>query len=197
MKKSIPANLFVLEMANNHMGDISHGIEVIKQFGKVCRDFPEFDFAFKLQYRDLDTFVHPSMQGREDVKYIKRFSETRLSREQFDLLINEIRSNGFIAMCTPFDEASVGTIESQGLDIIKVASCSFTDWPLLERIAETDKPIIASTAGASLDEIDRVVSFFSHRAKEFAIMHCVGEYPTADEKLHVAQIDFCASGIPQ
>lgn len=196
MKNIIPANLFVLEMANNHMGDVSHGIEVIRQFGKVCKDFPEFNFAFKLQYRDLDTFIHPSMQGREDIKYIKRFSETRLTREQFDHLIAEIRSNGFIAMCTPFDEASVGTIESQAFDIIKIASCSFTDWPLLERAAESDKPIIASTAGASLDEIDRVVSFFTHRGKDFAIMHCVGEYPTADEKLHVSQIEFLRERYP-
>ena len=49
-----------------------------------------------------------------------------------------------MAMCTPFDEASIPVIEEQKLDIIKVASCSFTDWPLLECIVKTDKPIIAS-----------------------------------------------------
>ena len=67
-------------------------------------------------------------------------------------------------------------IEGQGLYIIKDASCSFTDWPLLERIAATGRPIIASTAGASLEDIDRVVSFLMHRDKRFAILHCVGEY---------------------
>lgn len=196
MKISIPNNLFVLEMANNHMGDIAHGVEVIRQFGAVCRDFPEFTFAFKLQYRDLDTFIHPEMQGRDDIKYIKRFSETRLSRSDFDRLIEEIRANGFLAMSTPFDEASVDVIEAQQLDIIKIASCSFTDWPLLERVVASDKPIIASTAGATLESIDRVTSFFSHRNKDFAILHCVGEYPTADEKLHVSQIDLLKSRYP-
>ena len=94
MIKSIPNKLFVLEMANNHMGDLAHGLEVVRQFGAVCRDFPEFSFAFKLQYRDLDTFIHPLMQGRDDIKYIKRFSETRLSRDDFDRLAAEIRANG-------------------------------------------------------------------------------------------------------
>lgn len=192
----IPENLFVLEMANNHMGDMNHGFEVISQFGKVCREFPEFEFAFKLQYRDLDTFIHPSMQGRDDVKYIKRFSETRLSREDFDKLGAKIRAEGFLTMSTPFDNASVDTIVDQGLDILKIASCSFTDWPLLEEVVGTDLPIIASTAGASLDEIDRVVSFLQHRDKDFAILHCVGEYPTADEKMHISQIDFLQQRYP-
>lgn len=193
--QQIPENLFVLEMANNHMGDIEHGIAVVRAFGKVCRKYP-FKVAFKLQYRDLDTFIHPACQGRDDIKYVKRFSETRLSRADFDRLLAEIRSEGFITMVTPFDEPSVDVIESQGVDVIKIASCSFTDWPLLEKIAETDRPIIASTAGAVLDDIDRVISFFQHREKEFAILHCVGEYPTPDERMHLSQIDFLKARYP-
>jgi hypothetical protein len=80
----IPTKLIVLEMANNHMGDISHGFRVISDFGIICRKYPEFKFAFKLQYRELDTFIHPSMRGRDDIKYIKRFSETKLTRENLD-----------------------------------------------------------------------------------------------------------------
>ena len=67
------------------------------------------------------------------------------------------------------------------------------DWLLLERIAQSDKPIIASTAGADIDLIDNVTAFLSNRDKEFALMHCVGEYPTADEKMHVGQIGFLKS----
>jgi sialic acid synthase SpsE/mannose-6-phosphate isomerase-like protein (cupin superfamily) len=192
----IPDNLFVLELANNHMGDVSHGLSVIREFGNVTRQFPEFSFAVKLQYRNLDTFIHPALQNREDIKYIKRFKETRLTRADFDRLIDEIRANGFLVMSTPFDEDSVAIIEEQKLDFIKIASCSFTDWPLLERIAATDRPIIASTAGATVEDIDRVVSFLQHRDKDFAILHCVGEYPTADEKMHVSQIDFLKSRYP-
>lgn len=193
MSVKLPANLFILEMANNHMGDILHGIKVIRTFGEVCRKYPQFNFAFKLQYRDLDTFIHPDAKGRDDIKYVKRFSETRLSRAEFDQLIAEMRAQGFLTMSTPFDERSVDLIEEQNLDIIKIASCSFGDWPLFERIAATNKPIIASTAGARLEVIDRVISFLHHRKKDFAIMHCVGEYPTANEHMHLSQIDFLKS----
>jgi sialic acid synthase SpsE/mannose-6-phosphate isomerase-like protein (cupin superfamily) len=192
----IPDKLIVLEMANNHMGDVAHGLRVISEFGAVCRQFPEFRFAFKLQYRDLETFIHPSMKGREDIKYIKRFSETRLSRSDFDSLVQKMRDEGFLVMATPFDNASIPVIVDQQLDILKIASCSFTDWPLVEAAAATDLPIIASTAGAELADIDKVVSFFQHRDKDFAIMHCVGEYPTADNKLHINQIGLLQTRYP-
>lgn len=188
-------NLFILEMANNHMGDSVHGAALVRAFAEVCKPFP-FRFAIKLQYRELDSFIHPSMRGRDDVKHIKRFSETRLTRAQFDALVAEIRAHGFLCLATPFDEPSVAVIEEQGLDAIKIASCSMSDWPLLERVVQTLQPLIVSTAGATLEEIDRLVSFLTHREKDFAILHCVGEYPTPDAHAHLSQIDFLRQRYP-
>ncbi len=188
-------NLFILEMANNHMGDVEHGLRIIREFYEICKDY-DFQFAFKFQFRHLDTFIHPDYKNRFDFKYIKRFSETRLSPDDFKKLKQEVDNLGFISICTPFDEKSVDLIEELNFDIIKVASCSFTDWPLLERIVKTDKPIIASTAGVSLEDIDKVVSFFEHRNKKFALMHCVAEYPTKKENLHLNQIDLLKKRYP-
>jgi N-acetylneuraminate synthase len=189
------SKLFIFEMANNHSGDPKHGLEIIRQIGKVCAKF-DFKFAFKLQYRDLENFIHPAFKGRKDVKYVKRFEDTRLKEAEFKTLKDEITGRGFLAICTPFDEASVGLIEKHGYDAIKIGSCSFTDWPLLERIVQTDLPIIASTAGAGAGEIDQVVTFFEHRGKKFCIMHCVGEYPTKEDNLQLNQIDYLKDRYP-
>lgn len=180
-------NLFIFEMANNHMGDVEHGLRIIKEIAVVARNYP-FRYAIKFQYRDLDTFIHPEYKERTDLKYVKRFLETRISETDRLRLRDEVKSLGFVAICTPFDEPSVAAIEKHGYDVIKIGSCSFTDWPLLERIVKADKPIIASTAGASLDDIDKVVMFFEHRKKKFCIMHCVGEYPIKNENLQLNQI---------
>jgi len=187
--------LFIFEMANNHMGSVEHGLNMIRAFAEIAEPFG-FQFAFKFQFRDLDTFIHPDYTTRMDIKAVKRFSETRLSRDQFQQLKDCVGENGFISICTPFDEPSVDLIEDMGFDIIKIASCSFTDWPLLERIVQSKKPIIASTAGATLDEIDKVVSFFSNREKNFAILHCVGEYPTQIDTLNMNQIDLLKRRYP-
>jgi N-acetylneuraminate synthase len=187
--------LFIFELANNHSGDVAHGTKIIKSVSEVAKKF-DFNFAFKFQYRDLDTFIHPDYKGRSDIKYIKRFSETAFREEDFLQLKKEIERQGFLSICTPFDEASVDRIVKHGFNALKIASCSFTDWPLLERIAQTDLPIIASTASASIEEIDQVVSFFEHRNKQLCVMHCVGEYPTKRENLQLNQLDLLKTRYP-
>lgn len=188
--------LFIFEMANNHQGSIEHGKRIIKAISDVCRDYPMFDFAFKFQYRDLDTFIHKDYKERFDIKNIKRFQDTRLSQEQFGELLDAVRDNGFLTICTPFDEISVDRIVAQNYDTIKIASCSFTDWPLLEKIATAGKPVIASGAGSSLQEVRNVVSFFVNRGIDLTLMHCVAEYPTANESLQLNQIDLYRREFP-
>lgn len=195
MNSIIQTPLFILEMANNHMGDIEHGLRIVRDFKEITRGFSQFYFSIKLQHRD-ETFFHPDYRQRTDYKYIKRFTETKLSKDNFRRLKDAIQEAGFISMCTPWDEPSVDLMEDLGFDIIKIASCSFTDWPLLERAAKSNKPIIASTAAAAAEDIDRVVSFFSHRQKKFAIMHCVGEYPCLREHLELNQIDYFQNRYP-
>jgi len=179
--------LFIFEMANNHMGSVDHGCRIVRALREAADGFP-FHCAVKLQYRDLDTFIHPQYRGRLDLKFVKRFSETRLSWDEYRKIKDAIDEAGFTSICTPFDENSVDRIEEHGYDFIKIPSCGLTDWPLLERIAKTAKPLIGSTAGVALEDIDRVVSFFHHRDKVFSLMHCLGEYPTRDENLHLGQI---------
>jgi len=192
---TLPDKLFVFELANNHMGDVEHGVRVINEISAIAKEFP-FNFVFKLQYRELDTFIHPDFQNRMDIKYIKRFSETRLDRSQTKRLVEAIKNNGLLAMCTPFDEPSVDRILEDGFDILKIASCSFTDWPLLERIAQADLPIVGSTAGIELQNIDNVVAFLTNRKKSFSLMTCVAEYPTPVENLQLNQIDVLMARYP-
>ena len=187
--------LFVLEMANNHMGDVEHGLRIVRELAEVCRKYP-FKVAIKLQYRHLDSLIHPDFVARRDIKYIKRFSETKLLREEFRRLVAEIKAQGLIALCTPFDEASVDSIVEDGFDILKIASCSCTDWPLLEYAAKTKLPMVVSTAGCPSDELDNVVTFLQNRKKSFALMHCVGEYPTPGERLEINQIEFLRQRYP-
>jgi sialic acid synthase SpsE/quercetin dioxygenase-like cupin family protein len=196
MRLSDLTPMFVLEMANNHMGSLEHGLRIVREFREVTREFP-YPVAFKLQYRHLDTFIHPDYRGSTEPHYVKRFEETRLTPAEFMTLRDEIRNLGFLAICTPFDEASVDLVERHEYDVVKIGSCSFTDWPLLERIALVDKPIIASCGGATLDDIDNVVSFFQHRGKDFALLHCVSEYPVVAENLHLHQIDLLKARYPE
>ena len=124
--------LIIFEMANNHMGSVSHGKEIIRQLKEQAKNY-NFEYAVKFQYRDLETFIHPDYKDRVDLKFIKRFSETRLSDEDYLSLKKECEKVGFKTVCTPFDEVSAKKIKRHNYDYIKIASCSIKDWPLLKR----------------------------------------------------------------
>lgn len=179
-------NLFIFEMANSHQGSVEHGIKIIKAMSRIARKY-NINAAVKLQYRNLDTFIHPDYVNRKDVKHVPRFLGTRLEYEDFRELVDVIHEEGLIAMSTPFDEDGVDWCLDHGIDIIKVASCSSLDWPLLTKIAYARKPIIISTGGKKLSDIDKIYNFFTHRGCEFALLHCVAEYPAPKDNL---QLDF-------
>ena len=56
--------IIVFEMANNHMGDMDHGLLMINTFGKYVKEYPEFAFVFKFQFRDIPTFIHPDYKNK-------------------------------------------------------------------------------------------------------------------------------------
>jgi N-acetylneuraminate synthase len=182
------SNLFVFDLANNHQGDVEHGVRIIREVAEVAKRHG-VRAAVKFQYRQLDTFIHPSFQNSTDNKHIPRFRSTRLTREQNTRLFAEVREQGLIAMCTPFDEESATLVDQMGFDIIKIASCSARDWPLLEAVAQIGRPMVVSTAGLTLEQIDDLHSFLEHRGADFALMHCVAIYPTPDNAMNLNQID--------
>ena len=188
-------DLFVLEMANNHWGRLERGKEIVYQFGRVVR-YNSVRAAIKLQFRDVDHFIHPDFRERQDIRYIKKTIDTQMSREDMAALCEEIRLNGCVRMATPFDEPSVDLCQELDIEIIKLASSDLNDWVLMERIARTRKPVIASTGGSSLKDVDDLVTFFANRRVPLALNHCVSLYPTDDAALELNQIDFLRHRYP-
>ncbi len=195
MSRDIFEDLFVLEMTNNHQGKVERGLEIIRQHSRIVR-FNNVRAAIKLQFRDLDSFVHKNFRQRTDIKYIRRITETRLSKEDYGILVEAIRKSGCIPLSTPFDEKSVEWCLEFEMPMIKVASADSNDWLLLEKIAKTKKPVILSTGGLSLKDMDDVVTFFENRNIPLAINHCIAAYPTEDNELELHQIDFLKKRYP-
>ncbi len=188
-------DLFILDLANNHQGDLEHGRRVVREVGEVVRA-NGVRAALKLQYRQLETFIHPAHREGSCNKHVPRFLATRLGRAEFDELLEEVRQAGMVTMATPFDEPSVEQLVDQGVEVIKVASCSAADWPLLEKVSECNKPVVVSTGGLTWKQIDDLVSFFDHRRVHFAILHCVAVYPTPDEQMQLNQVELLRRRYP-
>jgi sialic acid synthase SpsE len=195
MNRDIFEDLFVLELANNHLGKLERGLKIITDYSRIVR-FNNVRAAIKLQFRDVDNFIHKDFRDRSDIRYIKKTLDTQLPKESYLKMVNAIRQGGCIPMATAFDEASVELCVELGIPIIKIASSDLNDWPLLEKMARTRKPCIVSTGGSSLKDLDDMVAFFENRNIPLAINHCVSLYPSEDRDIELNQIDFLVRRYP-
>jgi len=193
--KDIFEELFMLELANNHLGSLERGLKIVAEFAQVVR-FNNVRATIKLQFRDVDSFIHKDFVDRKDLRYVKKTLETRLTDEDLATLVRAIRQAGFTATATPFDERSVDLCVELGIPILKLASSDLNDWVLIEKIAKTKKPVVVSTGGSSLKDVDDIVTFFANRNIPLGINHCVSLYPTEDSELELNQIDFLRNRYP-
>lgn len=193
--RDIFEDLFVLEVANNHWGKLSRGLRIVDEYSKIVR-FNNVRAAIKLQFRDVDNFIHKDFIARTDIRYIKKTLDTKMKKEEFAELMEAIRKGGCIPMVTPFDEKSVDTAVELGAKLLKIASYDINDWLLIEKIATTKLPVIVSTGGTSMKDIDDIVTFFENRNIPLAINHCVSLYPSEDCELQLNQIDFLKERYP-
>ena len=187
--------LFVLELANNHWGSVDRGLRIISEFAQVVR-FNNVRAAIKLQFRDPDHFIHQDYRDREDIRYIKKTMATVLQRDDYSRLVEAIRRAGCVPMATPFDEVSVDLCRELRLPMLKLASSDLNDWILIEKIASLRVPVIASSGGSTLKDLDDLVTFFCNRDIPLALNHCVSLYPSEDSELELNQIDFLRERYP-
>jgi len=167
---------YIFEMANNHQGSVEHAKKIVDSFSDLAKKH-DIKAAVKLQFRQLDTFIHNDFK-KSDLKFVKRFNETRLTKEEFKEIIDYTESKGLVSMATPFDNESIPWLDDLSVSVLKVASCSIDDWVLLKELATINKKIIISTGGASMETLKSVYELFRHNKRDFVFMHCIGEYPT-------------------
>ena len=185
---------FILEMANNHQGSVSHAKSIIDDFEKVMKEY-DLNVGLKVQFRNLDTFIHPDFK-ESGLKYVKRFNETRLEEEDFREILQYAKTKGMKTVATPFDNESLRLFDELDVDILKIASCSSDDWPLLRSVAKIQRKIIMSTAGAEMNDLQKAYNLFKSHNRDFAFMHCVGDYPTPSHNADLSRISILKDNFP-
>jgi N-acetylneuraminate synthase len=90
---------------------------------------------------------------------------------------------------TAFDPSSVEFLEKINVPVHKVASFEIVDIPLIERIAQTRKPLIISTGMATYGEIEEAVLVAQRAgAKQIALLKCTSAYPAPPEDMNLRAI---------
>jgi pseudaminic acid synthase len=109
------------------------------------------------------------------------------------------RDAGIDFLSTPFEEKAVELLEEVNVPAYKIASYEVNHLPLIERCAETGKPLIISTGMASMGDVERALDTANARGcAEIALLHCAINYPPRMEDLNLRAIETLrqAFGVP-
>ncbi|WP_396176035.1 N-acetylneuraminate synthase family protein [Flavobacterium sp.] len=85
-------------------------------------------------------------------------------------------------ICSPFSNLAVDWLEEIGVHTYKIGSGEVNNFLLLEKIAQTGKPVIISSGMSSFEELDKTVEFLKQRKVDFSILQCTTAYPTKPEQ---------------
>lgn len=101
---------------------------------------------------------------------------------------------GLDLFSTPFDGSAVEFLDQMDVPAYKIASFEIVDLALLQRIAQTGKPIIMSTGMATLAEIDEAVSVIRGANKsQLSLLKCTSAYPAPPEEMNLRTIPHLAT----
>ena len=116
-----------------------------------------------------------SKQDKTRFDYWKRME---FSLEQWKELKRHCDEVGIEFISSPFSNAAVDLLEKVGVKRYKVGSGEVNNFVLLEKIAQTGKPVIVSSGMSSYKELDNTVKFLKERSVDFSILQCTTSYPT-------------------
>ena len=168
----------IAEIGINHNGDVSNAIKMAEQ-AKFCGAN-----AAKLQVFNADSFLSKRSE------YFQLFSDLALSEKEYEKIFNRAQQLGFTVFASVFDDYAVELMERLDCPCYKVASGDITHIPLLELVAKTNKPIILSSGGSTLNECHEALDTINNtnNAADVAILHCVSNYPASFDTLNLAVI---------
>ncbi|MBI2677661.1 MAG: N-acetylneuraminate synthase [Candidatus Koribacter versatilis] len=96
----------------------------------------------------------------------------------FAELNEHCRKLGILFLSTPADEESIYDLANLGVPAFKIASGEVTNFPFLEHVARTGKPVILSTGMSDLEEVRLAVQTLRAAGnRELVLLHCVSNYP--------------------
>jgi N,N'-diacetyllegionaminate synthase len=176
--------LMIAEIGNNHEGQFDTAKRLVEEAAKAGVD------AVKFQTFATERFVR-----KTDIARFQQLKKYELSPEEFAKLAHLARSLNLLFFSTPLDIESVYVLAPL-VDAYKIASGDNNFYPMIDKIAESDKPIILSTGASDLAQVQRSVQFIRDKWNErgfqgmLGVLHCVSSYPVPPENANLRSIPF-------
>ena len=182
---------FIAEISANHAGSLKTAKKLIKIAKYYGAD------AVKLQTYNADSMTINSNKKKflvssglwKGEKLWDLYDRAKTPYSWHKDLFDYAKKLKITCFSTPFDSEAVDLLEKLNCPFYKISSFEMNDFPLLQKVIKTKKPIIISTGTSSLREIKDVMNFVKkNKAKKISLLYCVSNYPATSKDFNLNNI---------
>jgi len=180
----------IAEIGHNHQGNLEKAKELFKAAAECGVD------AVKLQKRDNKSlFTREAYNKPYDnensfgATYGLHRDALEFGKEEYLELKRFAQELGVAMFATAFDIPSADFLAELDMPAYKIASGDLKNTPLLKYVASLGKPMIVSTGGGALDDVQRAYDTIMPINSQLAILQCTSSYPAEYEDLNLRVIE--------
>lgn len=182
-------SLIIGEIAQSHDGSLGTCHAYIDAIANAGAD------AVKFQTHIADAESTPAEPWRvkfspQDITRFDYWKRMEFSEEQWAGLKKHADDRGLLFLSSPFSMEAFDLLSRVGVAAWKVASGEVTNVKLLDRMFESQLPILLSTGMSLVSEIDTLIERIQRSGSSFALLQCTSMYPTPPEKLGLNLIPY-------
>jgi N-acetylneuraminate synthase/sialic acid synthase len=179
----------IAEIGHNHQGNLQTAKELFHAAAECgCT-------AGKLQKRDnkglytRDAYNKPyDNENSFGATYGEHREALEFGKGEYAALQAESENLGLAFFATAFDFASADFLAALNTPAYKIASGDLRNLPLLKHVAKLGKPMIVSTGGGTLDDVQRVYDTIMPINPRLCLLQCTCGYPAEFAELDLRVI---------
>ena len=170
----------IAEVGSVHDGSFGNALKLIETAAACGADAVKFQTHIPEAETLKDAPMPPYFRGEPRFEY---FARTGFSRAQWCELKAAAEARNVEFLSSPFSEAAVELLEEIGVRRYKIPSGEVTNLPMLERIAESGKPVLLSSGMSDWAELDRAVETIRRHHDRLCIMQCSSAYTCPNDRV--------------
>ena len=170
----------IAEIAQAHNGSLAAAHRYIDALSTTGVDA----IKFQTHIAEAESSIYEPFRVKFTEEYGTRFDywkAMQFTLEEWKGIKQHCDDVGLEFMSSPFSNAAVDLLEQVGVKVYKIGSGEVNNFLLLEKIAQTGKPVILSSGMSSYAELDKTVNFLKSKNSAFSILQCTTAYPTQSE----------------
>lgn len=188
----------IAELGHNHEGKVEKAVAMIRTAKAAGANAVKFQTRFPPDVYSVREYNRTSDNPQwMDRVYGRHRELLEFTYEEWQDVFTAASQERMTVFSTPFDHKSADLLARLNVPMFKVASGDATNIPLIQHVAGIGKPVLVSTGGCSIEDVDRIVTNVPWQRNQLAILQCACVYPARPSDLNLRVVETYRGRYPE